>query len=388
MAEKDYYEILGVGRDASKADIKKAYRKLARQYHPDVTSEDRKTAEKKFKEISEAYEVLADDEKRKLYDNYGHAGVNGQFSQGGFDWSDFSHYQDIRDIFSDMGMGFGGFGDSIFDMFFGGMGGGSRSNRPQKGESLRYDIEITLEEAAQGASKEITIPVIRECPECGGTGAKGSRMATCPNCGGRGQMSTSQQRGHSQFVSIQICPQCRGVGEVPEAKCPHCGGRGEVKESSTVRIDIPAGVETGNRLRVPGKGNPGRNGGPPGDLFVVIHVKEHEMFDREGENLLLDWAVPFTEAALGAEVKVPTLEGKAKLTIPAGTQGDTVFRLRGSGMPRPGGRGKGDLFVRIKIKVPDKLSEEQRELLQRLAEIEDANPEPSKSFLDRFRRTH
>jgi len=387
MAKKrDYYEVLGVDRNASTEEIKKAYRRLARQYHPDVTKEDRKVAEEKFKEISEAYEVLVDDEKRKVYDSYGHAGVSGQFSGGDFDWSDFTHFSDLRDIFSDMGIGFGssGFGESIFDMFFGSMGAGNRSHGPSKGASLRYDIEISLEEAATGATKELRLPQWVRCDACNGTGAEGGSLTTCPSCGGRGQLSSVQRRGYSQFVSIQQCSQCRGTGKVAERKCRVCDGRGEKQKISRISVDIPKGVESGTRLRIPGAGKHGSMGGSPGDLYVVVHVKEHDLFKRDGPNIWLDWPISFTTAALGGEVEVPTIYGKAKLNIPPGTQGDAVLRMKNTGLERTDGRGRGDQFVRVKIRVPEKLSQEQREHLRRLQELESSSE--NKGIFERFRR--
>lgn len=381
MDKRDYYEVLGIDRGASGDEVKKAYRKLARQYHPDVTKEDKELAEEKFKDISEAYEVLVDDDKRKMYDAYGHSGVSSQFSGGNFDWSDFSHFGDLRDIFGDLGFGFG---NSIFDMFFGGVSGGARGNRPMKGESLRYDIEIDLENAYKGMTQEARIPTWVNCEECKGTGAHGGQTMTCPTCGGRGQISATQRRGYSQFVSIQACPKCGGKGVVAEKVCAKCDGRGQVRKTSTIKIEIPPGVDTGTRLRIPGAGNPGRNGGPPGDLFVIVHVKEHELYKRDGPNIYIDWPICFTDATLGGEEEVPTIGGKAQLKIPGGTQGDTVFRLRGSGMPRSNGRGKGDQFVRIKIKVPEKLTKEQRDLLEKFAKVESRH----KGIFDRFKPGH
>jgi len=380
MGKRDYYEVLGIDKGASSDEIKKAYRKLARQYHPDVTQEDREVAEEKFKEVSEAYEVLVDDDKRKMYDAYGHSGVSGQFSVGNFDWSDFSHFGDLRDIFGDLGFGFG---NSIFDMFFGGMGG-PQGNRPMKGESLRYDVEIDLENAYKGMTQEARIPTWVNCEECNGTGAQGGQTMTCPTCGGKGQISATQRRGYSQFVSIQACPRCGGRGTIAEKACAKCDGRGQVRKTSTIMIEIPPGVDTGTRLRIPGAGNPGKNGGPPGDLFVIVHVKEHELFKRDGPNIYIDWPICFTDATLGGEEEVPTIGGKAQLKIPGGTQGDTVFRLRGSGMPRPSGRGKGDQFVRIKIKVPERLNKEQRDLLEKFSKVEPRH----KGFFDRFKPGH
>ncbi|MEM0448715.1 MAG: molecular chaperone DnaJ [Methanomassiliicoccales archaeon] len=378
MAEKrDYYEVLGVPRNATLEQLKKAYRELARKYHPDVTKEDKAQAEERFKEISEAYEVLADPEKRKLYDQYGHQGLSGQFSNGGFQWSDFTHASDLRDIFGDLGSF--GFGGSIFDMFF---GGGRGASGPHKGQSLRYDIEISLEEAASGGEREISVPRTVSCEACRGTGAKDGKVQSCPSCGGRGQIQNVQQRGYQRFVSITPCQRCRGSGKVFEHRCPVCDGRGMKLSTSKLKIEIPPGVDSGMRLRLAGAGDASPDGGPPGDLYVVVHVKEHEHFKRDGADLWLDMPVEYWEAALGAEVEVPTLEGKAMLSIPAGTQDGTVFRMKGNGLPRLDGRGKGDQFVRISIKVPRKLTSEQRALLRKLAE-----QEPKKSFLDRLKKS-
>jgi molecular chaperone DnaJ len=364
MADKrDYYEVLGVPKAAGVDEIKKAYRELARKYHPDVTKEDKAHAEERFKEISEAYEVLVDDEKRKLYDQYGHAGLSGQFSNGGFQWSDFSHASDLRDVFGDMNSAFGG---SLFDMLFG-MGGG-RSRGPHQGQSLRYDIEIGLEEAATGGKREVTIPRTMQCELCHGTGAKDGKVSTCSQCGGKGQVSQVQQRGYNRFVSVAACPRCRGAGKIIEQRCPRCEGRGVEPKQTKISIDIPKGIDSGMRLRFAGAGDASQDGGPAGDLYIVVHVKEHEVFKRDGADIWIEWPIEFVEAALGAEIEVPTLEGKAMLSIPPGTQGDTVMRMRGNGLPRLEGRGKGDEFVRIKIKVPKKLNAEQKELLRKFSE--------------------
>jgi molecular chaperone DnaJ len=379
MAEKrDYYAVLGIPKTASLDDIKKAYRELARKYHPDVTKEDPKVAEERFKEISEAYEVLVDDDKRKMYDQFGHAGVSQQFGPGGFQWSDFTHQGDIRDIFGDLGdFGFGG---SLFDMFFG-RGIGGRNRGPHQGQSLRYDLEISLEEAAAGGEREIEIPRSVECDACHGTGAKDGKVATCPNCGGRGQISNVQRRGYSQFVTVTACPRCGGSGKLAEARCPKCGGRGVLIKHSKIAMDIPKGAESGMKLRFAGAGDASPDGGPPGDLFVVVHVREHEAFKRDGSDLWIEWPVSFSQAALGADIEVPTIEGKAVLSVPPGTQGSAVLRMKGNGLPRLDGRGKGDQYVRVQIRVPKKLSAEQKQLLKRFEELDASR----KGLFDRFK---
>jgi molecular chaperone DnaJ len=378
MADKrDYYEVLGVSKTASIDEIKKAYRELARKYHPDVTKEEKGHAEERFKELSEAYEVLVDADKRKLYDQYGHAGMQGQFSGGGFDWKDFTHAGDIRDIFGDSG-GFG-FNGNLFDMLFG-MGGRS-SRGPHQGQSLRFDIEITLDDAAKGGKREITIPRTVKCDACFGTGAKDGKISTCPACGGKGQVQNVQQRGSSRFVTVSACPRCRGAGSQAEQRCPKCSGRATTLKTSKISIDIPKGIDTGMRLRFQGAGDESPDGGPPGDLFVVVHVKEDELFKRDGADLWMDWPIAFHDAALGAEVEIPTLDGKAMLNVPPGTQDDSVLRMKGNGLPRLDSRGRGDQFVRIKIKVPKKLSTEQKALLKKFAELDGAK----KGILDKFK---
>ncbi len=363
--KKDYYETLGVAKGASADDIKSSYRKLAKQYHPDVTKEDSAHAEERFKEISEAYEVLADPEKRKLYDQYGHAGVSGQFSEeGNFSWQDFSHKQDLNDIFGDMsGSPFG----NIFEAFF---GGGGQQRGPRQGQHLRMDIEIDLEDAAKGVKREITVPTSMRCDQCHGTGSKDGKNHTCPTCGGKGQVQRVVRQGNSQFVTVGNCPKCGGKGNLIENPCPKCDGEGYIRKPQKIEFEIPKGVDTGMRLRVAGAGERSPNGGPPGDLFIVIHVAEHEVFKREGADLLIDQEVSFPEAAMGAEIEVPTLFGAAKLTIPQGTQPGTDFKLKGAGLDRIDSRGKGDLFVRVHLKVPKKLSAEQKELLMKFSELD------------------
>jgi len=360
MEKRDYYEVLGVQRGASADEIRKAYRKLARQYHPDVTKEDPKVAEERFKEISEAYEVLADEKKRSLYDQYGHAGVSSQFQNGNFNWNDFSHFGDIRDIFGDLG----GFG-SIFDMFF---GGGGRQQRTG-GRDMRMDVDITLEEAFSGTRKRITVPKFERCDACKGTGAKEGKVVTCSQCGGTGQTRRAQTRGFAQFVSVGPCPSCRGTGRDPGSSCPECDGQGINQRTSQIELDIPKGVDTGNRLRIAGAGEMGAPGQQPGDLYVVINVQDHPVYQRDGADLMMDAEMTYPTAALGGEIDVNSLDGVAKVKVPPGTQPDTVFRLKGRGMPMRGDM-RGDLYVRLKLRVPQKLSNEQRNLLKRLAEIE------------------
>ena len=362
MAEKkDYYETLGVAKDASVDDIKSSYRKLAKQYHPDVTKEDSAHAEERFKEISEAYEVLMDPEKRKLYDNYGRAGVAGQFSEEDkFSWDDFSHKQDLNDIFGgDMsGSGFG----NLFEFF-----GGGQPRGPRPGQNLRLDIEISLEDAARGAKREIVVPMSMMCDQCNAVGSRDGKSHKCKTCGGKGKVQRVNRQGSAQHISIDTCPKCGGKGKTMDHSCPKCNGIGYVQKPQKIEITIPKGVDTGMQLRVPGAGEISPNGGPPGNLFIVIHVHDHSIFKREGANLLMEQDISFADAALGGEIKVPTLFGSAKLTLPEGTQTGTEFRLRGAGLDRPDSRGKGDLVVRVRLKVPKNLSGEQKEQLRRFA---------------------
>jgi molecular chaperone DnaJ len=356
LAKRDYYEVLGVDKTATKAEIKKAYRKLAKKYHPDMNKDDPKPAEEKFKEISEAYGVLSDEEKKKQYDMFGHAGIDSRYSR-----EDIFRTINFEDIFGDMGGGFGGF-DSIFDTFFG--GGRSRRRRPMKGSNIFVDLEITLEEAAFGTSKTIKVPRIEVCTECTGTGAKpGTTPQKCTTCGGSGQLRDVTSSGFGQFVRIMPCRACGGSGEVIPHPCPKCRGRGTQRKYRKISVDVPQGVDTGNRIRLPGEGEAGPNGGPPGDLFVVIYVKAHDIFHREGNHIIYDVEISFGQAALGAEIEVPTLSGKAKLKIPKGTQTHTSFRLKGEGIPDVHGRGKGDEYVRAIVKTPTKISDSQRHLL-------------------------
>ena len=360
MAKRDYYEILGINRTATEAEIKRAYRTLAVKHHPDKNPGDAH-AEEKFKECAEAYAVLSDPQKRAQYDRFGHSGMGG----GGFD-PGFSNIEDIFDLF--------GFGD----MF--GSRGRTRST-VQRGSDLRYDLEITLEEAASGKDEKLRIPRLEKCDECDGRGAeKGTSPETCVSCGGAGQ--TRYQQGF--FSVMRTCPNCQGKGQIIRNPCKKCQGAGRVEKEKSLEIKIPAGVETGSRLRVTGEGEAGVNGGPAGDLFVVIHVKEHDVFERQGANLYSAVPVSFAQAALGAEVKVKTLDGEEDLKVPAGTQTGTVFRLKSQGMPVLGGRGRGDLFVAVTLITPKTLTKEQRKLLEQLAEVEDT-AFTDESFIEKVR---
>ena len=364
MANKrDFYEVIGVEKSASQDEIKKTYRKLAKKFHPDMNQENKAEAEEKFKELSEAYEVLADPKKRQTYDQYGHSGLNGAFGGDGFQWNDFTHQADISDIFGDF------FGGSIFDSFF----GGGRRRRPQtgpaRGNDLRYDIQINLKDAAKGVLRKIDIPHRKKCQECAGTGAeKGTSPLTCQTCHGSGQVKNVQQRGYSQFISIGACQACRGAGQIIEKRCQVCQGQGSVPKTSKIEVSIPPGADTGTRLRLRGEGEAGLRGGPSGDLYVIVHVQPDPTFRREGMHLITEIDVDFVQAALGDEIKVQTIDGNAAMKVPAGTQPGTMFRLKGKGMPNIQGRGNGDLHVLVNVAVPEKLNGEQKRILKEFAE--------------------
>jgi len=372
MAEQDYYGILGVPRGASKEDIKRAYRKLAKKYHPDLNKENPKAAEEKFKQISEAYEVLIDESKRQIYDQFGAEGLRQQVWGGQpFDWSRFTHYTDVEDLFGrdffDSFFGRIGFGGGLFEDFFE-IPGGRR--RVAAGRHVRADVELTLEELLEGARKEISLSHPTTCRHCEGTGAESGKLVTCPQCGGRGQVSQSRRSGFSQFITITPCPKCDGRGRWPEVRCRQCGGSGRVAETRTIAVEIPAGAPDGLQLRVPGRGQPGEPGERAGDLFVVVHVQDHPIFARDGDDVRMDLPVSFAQAALGAEVEVPTLRGRAKLRIPPGTQTHSVLRLSGRGLPRFQGHGRGDQLVRVILRVPDRISSEERRLLEALRDLQ------------------
>ncbi|MFQ6127398.1 MAG: molecular chaperone DnaJ [Thermoplasmata archaeon] len=360
MAKRDYYEVLGVDRSAPKEEIKRAYRRLAKKYHPDMNKDNPKAAEEKFKEISEAYEVLADEQKRLAYDQFGFAGVESQFTRGGFSWSDFTHFNDIEDIFGrDLFRDF--FGEGIFDSFF----GGRRVRRgPRRGRDLRIDVEIDLEDVLSGVTKNLRVPHTTKCGECKGTGAESGKTRTCSLCNGSGQIQNVSRQGFSQFIRITTCQRCNGSGSVFERKCKECGGSGLAHKTSSIDINIPKGAYTGLRLKVPGEGEAGDHGAAPGNLYVVVHLKPHEIFEREGDDLWVQVPITFSQAALGAKIRVPTLNGKAELKIPSGTQTHTTFRLRGKGLPRIDGYGRGDQLVQVVVAVPGKLTSEQRKLLE------------------------
>ncbi|MFP4065980.1 MAG: molecular chaperone DnaJ [Spirochaetaceae bacterium] len=378
MAKRDYYEVLGLQRGASKEDIKKAYRKVAVANHPDRNPGD-KQAEERFKEATEAYEVLADDQKRQAYDQFGFAGVEGMGAQGGY-----SHaFHDFEDIF-------GGFSDIFESIFGGGFGAGfggtrgRRGSRVRAGADLRYDMEISFEEAVFGAKKEVTYKRHVHCDRCNGTGAEGGGgRKTCPTCGGVGQVRRSQG-----FFSIaSTCPTCGGEGQVIENPCSKCDGTGLLKKERTVKVTIPPGIDSGKRISLRGEGDAGPNGGPAGDLYVVVRVRPHEYFERQGHDLYFMIPIPLTQAALGAEVQVPTLDGKrVKLGIPAGTQNEKLFRLKNLGVPHLRDSSKrGDLYVKIHIEVPRKLSGKAKKLLRELSEAQGENDTPDPVPLSRLK---
>jgi molecular chaperone DnaJ len=368
--KRDYYEVLGVGRNASEEEVKRAYRRLAVKFHPDKNPDD-PHAEEKFKELGEAYDVLMDSDKRAAYDRFGH----GAFASGG---AGFGGFHDPFDIFREV-FGGGGFGGGIFETFFGGAGGHTEDR--QRGSDLRYDMQIGLEEAAFGVEKEIEIEKLDTCDKCHGSGAEpGSRTINCPTCGGRGQVISS--RGF--FHVSQTCPRCRGAGEIIEKPCLKCHAEGRVEKLSRVKLKVPAGIREGSRLRSSRNGEAGIRGAPPGDLYVVIHIKEHKVFQRQDDDLYCEVPIAFSLAALGGEVDVPTLEGKAHLKVPAGTQSGQMFKLRGKGITNVNGRGRGDLFARLIVEVPSRLNAEQRRKLEEFAALcGEENTPLRKSFFER-----
>lgn len=381
--KEDYYELLGASRQATDDELKKAYRKMAVKYHPDKNPGNHE-AEENFKKVSEAYEVLKDPDKRAAYDRYGHAAFSGGAGGSGGGGAG-GPFHDPFDIFGEVfgSRGGGGGGGSIFEEFFGG-GGGQSSSGAQRGADLRYDLEIELEDAANGVEKEISFRKPVTCRICNGSGAQpGSSVVNCPTCGGHGQVTASKG-----FFSVrQTCPSCNGTGKRVEKSCKACGGEGRVKETTKIKVKIPAGVDTGSKLRSGSNGEAGVNGGPSGDLYVVIHVADHDIFERQDENLYCEIPIKFTLATLGGTIEVPTLKGKASLKIPAGTQSSTTFRLKGKGMPSLRGGFYGDQMVRVKVEVPKALTSEQREKLEEYAlACGDADEPMAKSFFDKAKR--
>jgi molecular chaperone DnaJ len=367
-AKRDYYDVLGVGRQATGEEIKKAFRRLAREYHPDMNKSP--DAEAKFKEINEAYEVLSDREKRTMYDRFGHAGPQAGF--GGF--SDFG--------------GFGGIED-IFETFFGGMRGAADARRgPSRGADLRYDLTIDFPEAVFGCEKEIVIPRHETCPQCQGTGAEpGTQPIRCPQCNGTGEVRRQQQTILGSFIQVTPCPRCHGEREIVTTPCTQCRGQKVIRVERAISVKIPAGVDDGTRIRLAGEGEPGIRGGPPGNLYVELHVRPHPYFRREDNNILLELGINVAQAALGDRVTVPTLDGDEELAIPAGTQTGQVFRLRGKGVPYLRRNGRGDELVVVRVMTPTKLTSKQKDLLRELGQTLDgaAVQETEKGFFDKFK---
>jgi molecular chaperone DnaJ len=374
--KEDYYELLGVSKTASADDIKKAYRKMAMKYHPD-RNPGNKEAEENFKKVSEAYEVLNDEQKRAAYDRYGHAAFQGGGAPGPRGAAGGFH--DPFDIFREV---FGGAGAGIFDEFFGGGGGGAGG--AQRGADLRYDMEISLEEAAAGVEKEVSFRKPVPCTECHGSGAEpGSKATRCPTCGGSGQVTTS--RGF--FTFRQTCPTCEGAGTRVDRPCRTCGGQGRVNATTKIKVRVPPGVDTGSKLRSAGNGEAGAHGGTAGDLYIVIHVADHDVFERQGDDLFVEIPIKFTLAALGGTIQVPTLTGKATLKIQPGTQSGTTFRLRGKGMPNLRGGYQGDQLVRVHVEVPTSMNAEQRKKLEEFSILSgDADEPVSKTFFEKAKR--
>ncbi|XOQ25856.1 MAG: Chaperone protein DnaJ [Mitsuokella multacida] len=404
MSEKrDYYEVLGVDKSADEKEIKRAYKKLARKYHPDLNPDNPKEAEEKFKEINEAYDVLKDPKKRAQYDQFGAGAFDGTGGFNGAGAGGFGGFGDFGGFGAGAG-GFGGFGDfggfgagagaegfgDIFDMFFGGHGGAGHARRPgpERGNDLRYDLEITFEEAAFGKEVELTIPRTVECSTCHGTGAApGTQPETCPVCHGSGQQQVVRNTAFGRMMSSQTCSHCHGTGKVIKTPCKDCHGTGRKRETKTVKVGIPKGVDQGSRVRVSGAGEAGRNGGGYGDLYVYIFVKPHKLYTRHGNDVIVEVPITFVQAALGGSVQVPTLDGPVDLKIPAGIQSGKVLRIRNHGIPFLRGSGRGDELVHIKVLTPQNLSARQKELLREFGEIsgDKVNPE-QKSFLDDLKR--
>ena len=355
--KRDYYEVLGVSKGATDDEIKKSYRKLAKQYHPDLNPGD-KAAEARFKEVNEAYEILSDKDKRARYDQFGHAGVDPNFNPGGGFGGGFGGFTDMGDI--DLGDLFG----SFFGGGFGG-GGSSRRNGPQKGETIRTGVAISFEEAAFGCEKEVTVSRTEQCDVCHGTGcAPGTTAEVCPDCHGSGTVRIQRGGGGFSFATTTTCPKCRGAGKIIHQPCKTCNGAGSVRRQKKLAVTIPAGIDNGQAVSLRGQGGAGKNGGPAGDLLIAVTVRPHPTFRREGTSVYMDQPVSFVQAALGAELEIPTIDGTVKYTMPEGTQSGTTFRLRGKGIPGLNGRGRGDQYVTVKVQVPTGLSRAQKDALK------------------------
>ncbi|HEX4541517.1 MAG TPA: molecular chaperone DnaJ [Candidatus Acidoferrum sp.] len=371
--QRDYYEVLGVSRTAAVEEIKGAYRKAALKWHPDRSPENKSEAEVKFRECTEAYSVLSDPQKKQIYDTYGHAGLSGVGAGQGFDHTVF---QDFHDIFGDF------FG---FEDLFGGGGGRRTRSRAQRGSDLRYDMTLSFEEASAGVNTKVKLPRQEFCEACNGTGAKkGSGVQACQSCGGRGQLAYQQ----GFFTITRTCPACQGAGQIVKERCPECRGQGRLEREKTIELRIPPGVDTGTRLRVAGEGEPGPNGGPPGDLYVVLDVKEHAFFERRGADLYCTIPVSIAQATVGTELQVPGLNGEEKLKIPEGTQSGAVFRIKGKGLADPRGGGKGDLYYHVVVLTPTKLTREQRKLVEQLGatlKVENKPAERNSSIFDKVK---
>ena len=380
--KRDYYEVLGVSKGATDDEIKKSYRKLAKQYHPDLNPGD-KAAEARFKEVNEAYEILSDKEKRARYDQFGHAGVDPNFNPGGGFVGGFCGFTDMGDI--DLGDLFG----SFFGGGFGG-GGSSRRNGPQKGETIRTGVAISFEEAAFGCEKEVTVSRTEQCDVCHGTGcAPGTTAEVCPDCHGSGTVRIQRGGGGFSFATTTTCPKCRGAGKIIHQPCKTCNGAGSVRRQKKLAVTIPAGIDNGQAVSLRGQGGAGKNGGPAGDLLIAVTVRPHPTFRREGTSVYMDQPVSFVQAALGAELEIPTIDGTVKYTMPEGTQSGTTFRLRGKGIPGLNGRGRGDQYVTVKVQVPTGLSRAQKDALKAFGTtMGETAPEtdPLKNLFDKHRK--
>ena len=375
MAKRDYYEVLGVDRNADDAALKKAYRQLAKKLHPDVNP-GTKDAEEKFKEVNEAYEVLSDANKKARYDQYGHAGVDPNFGAGGAGFDGSFDFGDLGDIFGS---------------FFGGFGGGGRRtnpNAPQRGESIRQSIAISFEEAAFGCEKEVTVDRMEECGTCHGNGsAPGTTPEICPDCHGSGQVQIRRQTPMGVFATSSPCPKCGGKGKIIHQPCKDCHGTGAARKRKTIQASIPAGIDNGQTISIRGQGHAGKNGGPAGDLLITITIRPHELFRREGTSVLCEAPITFAQAVLGAELEIPTIDGKVKYDLPEGTQSGTTFRLKGKGIPSINGRGRGDQYVTVYIETPKNLNKEQKEALKKFADtMGDNNYEERKKFFKKFKK--